>query len=56
MQIRLSPDLKELRPGPVRTPMTVDEFLARFPEVSPDVDECPPCRLKSPLGERRRGT
>jgi hypothetical protein len=34
MQIHLSPDLEECARA-VRTPMTVDEFLARFPEVSP---------------------
>ena len=36
MQIRLSPDLEEhARSG--RTPMTVDELLARFPEVPRDL-------------------
>jgi hypothetical protein len=40
MQIRLSPDLDECARA-VRTPMTVDEFLARFPEVPPDLRDEP---------------
>jgi len=40
MQIRLSPDLEECARA-VRTPMTVDEFLARFPEVPPDLRDEP---------------
>ena len=40
MQIHLSPDREECaRAG--RTPMTVDEFLARFPEVPPDLRDEP---------------
>jgi hypothetical protein len=40
MQIHLSPDLEECARA-VRTPMTVDEFLARFPEVPPDLRDEP---------------
>ena len=40
MPIHLSPDLEEWARA-VRTPMTVDEFLARFPEVSPDLRDEP---------------
>jgi hypothetical protein len=40
MQIRLSPDIEECARA-VRTPMTVDEFLARFPEVPPDLRDEP---------------
>jgi hypothetical protein len=36
MQIRLSPDLEECARS-VSTPMSVDEFLARFPEVPRDL-------------------
>jgi hypothetical protein len=36
MQIRLSPDL-DAQAQSVRTKMTVDEFLARFPEVPHDL-------------------
>ena len=40
MQIHLSADLEECARA-VRTPMTVDEFLARFPEVPPDLRDEP---------------
>jgi hypothetical protein len=40
MQVRLSPNLDECARS-VRTPMTVDEFLARFPEVPPDLRDEP---------------
>ena len=40
MQIRLSQDLAECA-GVARTPMTVDEFLAHFPEVPPDLRDEP---------------
>jgi hypothetical protein len=40
MQIRLSPDLDESARA-ARTPMTVDEFLARFPEVPRDLRDEP---------------
>jgi hypothetical protein len=40
MQIRRSPRLEECA-GAVRTPMTVDEFLAHFPEVPSDVRDEP---------------
>jgi hypothetical protein len=40
MQIRLSSDL-ESRAASARTPMSVDEFLARFPEVPRDVRDEP---------------
>jgi hypothetical protein len=40
MQIHLSPDLEECARA-VRAPMTVDEFLARFPEVPPDLRDEP---------------
>jgi hypothetical protein len=40
MQIRLSPDLDECA-RVVRTPMTVDEFLTRFPEVPRDLRDEP---------------
>ena len=40
MQIHVSPDLEECARA-VRTPMTVDEFLARFPEVPPDLRDEP---------------
>ena len=40
MQIRLPPDLAECA-RTVRTPMTVDEFLAHFPEVPPDLRDEP---------------
>lgn len=36
MQVHLSPQLQE-RAGASRAPMTVDEFLARFPEVPRDL-------------------
>jgi hypothetical protein len=36
MQIRRAPDL-DAQTQPVRTEMTVDEFLARFPEVPHDL-------------------
>jgi hypothetical protein len=39
-QIRLSPELAE-RARAVRTPMTVDEFLAHFPEVPRDLRDEP---------------
>jgi len=40
MQIRLSPDLEE-NARRAQTPMTVDELLARFPEVPRDLREEP---------------
>ena len=40
MRIRLSSDLEE-RARSARTPMSVDEFLARFPEVPRDVRDEP---------------
>ena len=40
MRIRLSPDLEGCGRA-VRTRMTVDEFLARFPEVPPDLRDEP---------------
>ena len=40
MQIRLSPDL-DVCAQSARTPLTVDEFLARFPEVPGDVRDEP---------------
>ena len=40
MQIRVSRNLEE-RCGSVRAPMTVDEFLARFPEVPRDLSDEP---------------
>ena len=40
MQIRLSPDLDESTRS-VRAPMTVDEFLARFPEAPRDLSDEP---------------
>jgi len=40
MQIRLTPDLEE-RARSARTPMSVDEFLARFPEVPGDLRDEP---------------
>jgi len=40
MQIRLSQGLAECA-GAARTPMTVDEFLAHFPEVPPDLRDEP---------------
>ncbi len=40
MQIRLSPDLGE-RARSARAPMSVDEFLARFPEVPRDLGDEP---------------
>ncbi len=40
MQIRLSQDLEERARG-ARTPMTVDELLARFPEVPRDLRDEP---------------
>jgi hypothetical protein len=40
MQIRLSPDLGAHTP-PARTEMTVDELLARFPEVPRDLRDEP---------------
>ena len=40
MQIRLSPDLNAQTPA-VRTDMTVDELLARFPEVPRDLRDEP---------------
>lgn len=40
MQIRLSPDMEGCARA-ARTPMTVDEFLARFPEVPPDLRDEP---------------
>ena len=40
MQIRRSPHLEECT-GAARTPMTVDEFLAHFPEVPPDLRDEP---------------
>ena len=40
MQIRLSPDLNVCAQS-ARTPLTVDEFLARFPEVPGDVRDEP---------------
>ena len=40
MQIRLSRNLEE-RCGSVRAPMTLDEFLGRFPEVPRDLSDEP---------------
>ena len=40
MQIRLTPDLEE-RARSARAPMSVDEFLARFPEVPGDLRDEP---------------
>jgi hypothetical protein len=40
MQIRLSPELDAQAPS-ARTPMTVDELLARFPEVPRDLRDEP---------------
>ena len=40
MRIRLSSDLEE-RARSARAPMSVDEFLARFPEVPRDVRDEP---------------
>jgi hypothetical protein len=40
MQIRVSRNLEE-RCGSVRAPMTLDEFLARFPEVPRDLADEP---------------
>jgi hypothetical protein len=40
MHIRLSPDLAQ-RADSLRRPMTVEEFLARFPEVPPDLGREP---------------
>jgi hypothetical protein len=40
MQIRLSRNLEE-RWGSVRAPMTLDEFLGRFPEVPRDLSDEP---------------
>ncbi|MGH7326582.1 MAG: hypothetical protein ACREJ9_18325 [Candidatus Rokuibacteriota bacterium] len=40
MQIRLSPD-RNAQTQSVRTEMTVDEFLARFPEVPHDLKDEP---------------
>ena len=40
MQIRLSPDLEGCA-RVIRTPMTVDEFLAHFPEVPADLRDEP---------------
>lgn len=40
MQIRLSQDLKD-RARAARAPMTVEEFLARFPEVPRDLRDEP---------------
>jgi hypothetical protein len=40
MHVRLSPDLDECARA-VRLPMTVDEFLARFPEVPRDLRDEP---------------
>ena len=40
MQIRLSRNLEE-RCGSVRAPMTLDEFLRRFPEVPRDLSDEP---------------
>jgi hypothetical protein len=40
MQIRLSPDLND-RERSARAPMSVDEFLARFPEVPRDLGDEP---------------
>jgi hypothetical protein len=40
MQILLTPDLEECARA-VRTPMTVDDFLARFPEVPRDLRDEP---------------
>jgi hypothetical protein len=40
MQIRLSRNLEE-RCGSVRAPMTIDEFLGRFPEVPRDLSDEP---------------
>ena len=40
MQIRRSPHLAECA-GTALTPMTVDEFLAHFPEVPPDLRDEP---------------
>ena len=40
MQIRLSPDLEECARS-AQAPMTVDEFLARFPEVPRDLRDEP---------------
>ena len=40
MRIRLSPDLENCA-GAARTPMTVDEFLARYPEVPRDLRDEP---------------
>jgi hypothetical protein len=40
MQIRLSPDLEE-HARSARKPMTVDELLARFPEVPRDLQDEP---------------
>ncbi len=40
MQVRLSRELED-RARPVRAPLTVDEFLARFPEVPRDLRDEP---------------
>ena len=40
MEVRLSRDLEE-RARATRTPMTVDEFIARFPEVPRDLRDEP---------------
>ena len=40
MPIRRSPHLEECA-GAVHTPMTVDEFLAHFPEVPSDLRDEP---------------
>jgi hypothetical protein len=40
MEIRLSPELEECARS-ARTPLTVDEFLARFPEVPRDLQDEP---------------
>ena len=40
MQIRLSPDLED-RARSARAPLSVDEFLARFPEVPRDLRDEP---------------
>jgi hypothetical protein len=41
VQIRLSRDLEESARAAARTPMTVDELLARFPEVPRDLRDEP---------------